>query len=114
MRPLALAAALLLAAPAQAAILAGDEIAALVVGRTVEGGMTDSGPYAEFYEPGGAIRGDGYAGAWTIEGDEMCLAYGAEPATCFGVGFQGDVVEWVRGGEVVGDGRVVEGNPYGF
>jgi hypothetical protein len=112
---LAAAAALALAAPLRAAdALSGAEIRALVEGRTVEGSMTDTGRYAEFYAPDGQIRGAGYTGAWTIEGDAMCFAYDGAEKTCWQVGRAGDEVVWLREGRVLGTGALREGNPNGF
>lgn len=108
--------ALVLAASAWAQTpepLAGSEIEALVSGNTVEGSMLSSGPYAEFYEEGGTIRGEGYTGAWSIEADSMCFDYGEGP-DCWQVGQEGDEVLWIQDGEVGGTGRIVPGNPNAF
>lgn len=94
--------------------LPGAEIAALVSGHTVQGSMTSSGPYAEFYDADGTIRGDGYTGAWTVEGDAMCFRYGEDPATCFRVAAEGEAVTWFLDGEAQGTGTLVEGNLNGF
>ena len=103
---------MLLAAPllAQEAV-PGADIAALIGGMTVQGSMSDTGAYAEFYDADGTIRGDGYTGTWTVEGDAMCFRYGEDPATCYEVAVEGEEVAWLSDGEVRGDGTLVEGNP---
>jgi hypothetical protein len=112
---LALAAALLLAAPAAAQDLAtGDAIKAAISGNTVQGSMTSSGAYTEFYEASGTIKGSGYTGAWTVEGDTMCFKYGEDPATCWNVRIAGDQVTWINGGVEEGTGTILPGNPNNF
>ena len=104
-----------LATPALAQDLAsGDAIRAAVAGNTVQGSMLDSGAYTEFYAADGTIHGDGYAGAWTVNGDAMCFAYGEEPATCWQVRLSDDQVAWVQDGAERGTGTIVSGNPNGF
>lgn len=94
--------------------LTGEEIRATVSGKTVEGTMTDTGRYAEFYDADGTIRGKDYTGAWSIEGDTMCFKYGDDPADCWEVGKAGDEVLWIKDGAVLGTGAVREGNPNQF
>lgn len=104
-----------LAAPALAQDLASTEaIRAAVAGNTVQGSMLDSGAYAEFYAADGTIRGDGYVGAWTVDGDAMCFAYGEDPATCWQVRLSGNQVTWVQDGAEGGTGTIVSGNPNSF
>ena len=104
--------ALCLATPALADTHAtGDQITAAIAGNTVQGSMTTSGAYTEFYAADGAIRGKDYAGSWTVEGDKMCFAYGADPATCFGVRIAGDQVIWVGATGDEGTGTILPGNP---
>lgn len=105
----------LLAPPALAQeAVPGTEIAALVGGNTVQGSMGDTGAYTEFYDADGTIRGDGYTGTWTVEGDAMCFRYGEEPATCFQVAVDGQEVAWLSDSEVLGTGTLIEGNPNGY
>lgn len=104
--------AMLPAAFAHAGNLAtGEQIRAAITGNTVQGSMIDSGAYTEFYAAEGMIKGDGYTGAWTVEGDEMCFQYGDDPASCWGVRLTGDEVAWVKDGAVDGTGTIVAGNP---
>lgn len=107
--------AILAAAPAFAeAPLAGDAIRAAIGGNTVQGSMSDGAAYTEFYAADGVIKGADYAGAWTIEGDRMCFAYGTDPATCFGVALAGDQVTWLGDAGPVGTGTLVAGNPNAY
>ena len=109
--------ALVLAAlggPVLAQDLSGAEIAAAIVGKTILGDMLDGEGYAEFYEADGTIRGDGYTGVWTVEGDTLCFAYGGEPAGCFGLRLDGASVAWIVDGEVTGTGTIVDGNVNGW
>jgi hypothetical protein len=104
--------ALCLATPAHADTAAtGDQIRAAIAGNTVQGSMTASGAYTEFYAADGAIKGKDYAGTWTVEGDKMCFNYGADPATCFGVRIAGDQVTWVGATGDEGTGTILPGNP---
>ena len=106
----------LLATPALAQELAaGDVIRSAVSGNTVQGSMTSSGVYTEFYADDGAIKGQGYTGIWRIEGDTMCFTYGDTPATCLGARVDGDQITWVENGtDDIGTGAIVVGNPNGF
>lgn len=107
-------ASLLLALPAFAQDLAtGDAIKAAIAGKTVQGSMIASGAYTEFYAEDGTIKGDGYSGKWTVEGDAMCFDYG-EGASCWGVRLSGDQVAWIKDGKEDGTGTLVAGNPNNF
>ena len=102
-------------APAWAQDLASaDAIRAAVSDHTVVGSMADSGAYTEFYAADGTIRGDGYTGTWTVEGDAMCFDYGEDPATCWQVRLSGEQVAWVQDGAERGTGTIIVGNPNGF
>jgi hypothetical protein len=103
-----------LTAPAFAETLAtGAEITAAISGNTVQGSMTASGAYTEFYAADGAIKGQGYTGTWTVEGDTMCFDYG-EGKDCWGVRIDGEAVTWVQDGADGGTGTIVAGNPNSF
>jgi hypothetical protein len=91
----------------------GDQIRAAIAGNTVQGSMTTSGAYTEFYAADGTIKGADYAGTWTIDGDQMCFAYGEAP-TCFGVRLAGDQVTWVGATGDEGTGTILSGNPNGW
>ena len=109
------ATAILFAAPAFAQTFAtGDAIRAAISGNTVQGSMTASGGYTEFYSADGTIKGKDYAGRWTIDGDSMCFAYGTDPATCWNVRIAGDQVTWVSGDTEEGTGTILAGNPNNF
>lgn len=111
MRRLAFALCLAASPVAAQAPLTGPDIVALVSGNTVTGTMLASGGYTEFYAPDGTIRGKDYTGAWTVEGDTMCFAYGADPKTCLGVAVVGTEIRWLADGAVTGTGMLVPGNP---
>ena len=115
MRTLPLLSAVLFALPAFAQDLAtGEAIKAAVSGNTIQGSMTSSGPYAEFYAEDGTIKGDGYTAAWSIDGDTMCFTYeGAEP-DCWGVRINADQVVWIKDGAEGGTGTIVAGNVNNF
>ncbi len=105
----------LLASPALAQDAAtGEAIRAAIGGNTVQGSMSASGAYTEFYEASGVIKGDGYVGAWTIEGDSMCFKYGDDPATCWSVRLSGDQVTWINGDVEEGTGTILLGNPNSY
>ncbi len=92
----------------------GSGIAALIGGNTVQGSMGGTEAYTEFYDAEGTIRGDGYTGTWTVEGDAMCFQYGEDPATCYQVSVKDQEVEWLSDGEVQGTGTLMAGNPNGY
>ena len=105
---------LALTVPVLAETLAtGAEINAAISGNTVQGSMTTSGAYTEFYATDGAIKGEGYTGTWTVEGDTMCFDYG-EGKDCWGVRIDGEAVTWVQDGADGGTGTIVAGNPNAF
>ena len=105
----------LAAAPAFAQDLAtGDQIKAALSGNTVIGSMVASGAYTEFYAEDGKIRAADYAGAWSVQGDTMCFAYGDGAPVCWGVRLSGDQVTWVSGAADEGTGTILPGNPNGW
>jgi hypothetical protein len=89
------------------------EIGAAITGNTVQGSMSASGAYTEFYAADGTIKAQGYAGTWTVEGDAMCFDYG-EGKDCWGVRIDGEAVTWVKDGVDGGTGTIVTGNPNNF
>jgi hypothetical protein len=101
-------------AASAAEMLTDEQIRALVAGNTVQGAMVATGPYAEFYQADGKIKGKDYTGAWSIDGDKMCFQYGSDPKSCWQVGRDGDAVQWIKDGKVDGTGTVVKGNPNNF
>jgi hypothetical protein len=109
---LAISLVLPLAAAAQE-LATGAEISAAIAGNTVQGSMTALGAYTEFYAADGAIKGQGYGGTWTVEGDAMCFDYG-EGKDCWNVRIEGEAVTWVQGGADGGTGTIVAGNPNNF
>ncbi len=92
----------------------GKQVMAAVSGNTVEGGMTETGAYSEYYAPDGTIKADGYSGIWAIQGNTMCFSYDGEPLDCIGVRIKGDAVTWVEEGKDSGTGKILKGNPYKF
>jgi hypothetical protein len=87
----------------------GAEIATAISGNTVQGSMTASGAYTEFYAADGTIKGADYAGTWTVEGDTMCFSYGEAP-DCWNARIDGEMVTWVQNGVDGGTGTIVAGN----
>lgn len=103
-----------LAGPVHAETLAAShQIVAAIAGNTVQGSMSASGAYTEFYAADGTIKGDGYTGKWMIEGDGMCFFYG-ENWDCWGVRLDGSSVTWVKDGKDGGTGTIVAGNPNNY
>ena len=102
---------LMLSAPVFAGNFAiGAEISAAISGNTVQGSMSESGAYTEFYAADGTIKGADYSGKWTVEGDKMCFSYDDAP-DCWNVRINGNSVTWVQDGEDGGTGTIVTGNP---
>lgn len=92
----------------------GAAITAAIGGNTVEGNMDSSGAYAEFYETGGVIKGDGYTGKWSVDGDTMCFEYEGTPKDCWSVEIDGDQVRWLKDGKSGGTGTIHAGNSKNF
>ena len=112
---LALALTFATAMPAAAETLAtGAEIKAAVSGNTVQGAMTGSDTYTEFYAEDGTIKGKDYAGKWTIDGDKMCFTYDTPDAECWGASIKGDMITWMKDGKDDGTGTILKGNPNTF
>ena len=91
----------------------GAEIMAALSGNTVQGSMSATGAYTEFYAADGTIKGQGYTGTWTVEGDAMCFDYG-EGKDCWNVRIAGEAVTWIKDGAEGGTGTIVPGNPNGL
>lgn len=100
----------MLAFTAMADTASGNDIQRDIIGNTVQGSMVDSGAYAEFYQEDGTIVGKDYTGVWTIEGDQMCFQYGDDPASCWMAEINGDAVNWIQDGAVLGTGTILPGN----
>lgn len=105
---------LLMSATSPAFAATGEEIRAAISGNTVQGNMDSSGPYAEFYDASGTIKGKDYTGKWTVEGDAMCFEYEGSPKDCWSVEISGDQLHWIKGGSSQGTGTIVKGNANGF
>ncbi len=92
----------------------GDEIMKLLNGNTLMGagaGFT----FAEYYDPDGTIRGDGYAAKWKVEGDTGCMDYDGNGFKCWTMEIvEGPAHVWYLDGEVSAAAMVVEGNPKEF
>lgn len=92
----------------------GDQIKAAVSGNTIQGVMTDTGAYTEFYDADGTIRGKEYTGTWSTEGDSMCFAYEGSEKSCWQAAITGDQVQWLRDGKPAGGGTILTGNVNGY
>lgn len=90
----------------------GDDIRALLSGNTLQG-ASSYGPYAEYYDPDGALRGDGYDGKWKVEGDKACMDYG-EGFQCWDGVIKGNANIWILDGEAHAAGFMFPGNPKEF
>jgi hypothetical protein len=90
----------------------GDDIRAQVSGKTVQGSMLRDTfqKYSEFYMEDGTIKGDGYGGKWTIEGDTMCFAYGDTSSGCWAASIEGPAIIFFKDGKVDGVGVAKAGN----
>ena len=89
-------------------------IKAAIIGNTVNGNMSASGGYAEFYASNGQIKAADYEGTWSLQGDKMCFAYGEDPPGCWAVSIAGSSVTWLSDAGVEGTGSIVAGNPNGW
>lgn len=91
------------------------EIRDAVSNHTYQGSMSnpDSG-FAEYYDPDGSIRGDGYSGKWRAEDGMMCFQYGEKSEQCFEVTINGPSMVMHKDGKIDGNGMLIPGNPRGF
>ena len=107
----ALACVLIAGAAVAGSPLSGDGIKTMMSDVTVEGKMNDGMAYSEFYEADGKIRGKDYSGKWTVEGDSMCFVYSTAPdKMCYEIGDNGNGIDWMQKGKVLGTGTVTKGN----
>ena len=90
----------------------GEEIKALVSGSTIQGSMLvdEYQKYSEFYMADGTIKGDGYDGKWSIEGDTMCFEYGGNSSGCWAAKIEGPAIIWLKDGKVDGAAVAKTGN----
>lgn len=92
----------------------GQEISDAISGNTVQGSMEASGVYTEYYTADGMVRGADYTAQWMIEGDTMCWVYEGSEKDCWNASVDGDQIGWVQGGETLGTGTILPGNPNNF
>lgn len=92
----------------------GDQITATITGNTVQGSMTASGSYTEYYSADGTVHGPGYKAKWSVEGDTMCWVYDGSPKECWNAALSDDQVSWIKDGKTEGDGTILPGNPNNF
>lgn len=109
------AASVLMVGSAYSADLAtGEQISDAISGNTVQGSMEASGVYTEYYSADGVVRGADYTATWMIEGDMMCWLYEGSEKDCWNASIDGDQIGWVQGGETLGNGTILSGNPNNF
>ncbi len=93
----------------------GAEIIAAISGNTVQGGMSASGAYIEFYAKDGSIKAADYSGEWSVKGDTMCFIYeGESEVDCWNARIKGTAITWVQDGVDGGSGTIQPGNPNGY
>lgn len=90
--------------------LKNDALRAVLSDQTIQGSMTKTGPYSEYYQPDGTIKGESYTGKWRVDGDKACFTYDKPPETCWTLAGEGDKVQWMQDGQVLGTGTVHAGN----
>lgn len=94
--------------------LTGDQIRSTLIGNTIAGQIM-GGEYSEYYQADGVIRGRDYLGAWTIEGDTLCVEYEGLEKSCYALELDGTSVKWLTpDGTLVGDGTLTPGNPNNY
>ena len=126
MRPLSLAAAILLgaAAPAAAERLGPDQLREEIAGNTLSGFNTSGVVFSEYHAPDGRVFGhnNGVAvvdGCWAIKGDAVCYYYnGQKPlpvAFCWHYDRAGPDGYKLTSADnrVTGAARLAQGNPRG-
>jgi hypothetical protein len=90
----------------------GEDIRASVSGKTIQGSMLRDTfqKWSEFYMEDGTIKGDGYDGKWSIEGDTMCFEYGGASSGCWAASIEGPAIIFFKDGKVDGAGVAKSGN----
>ncbi len=99
-----------------AELLTADEINVLLQCNGITGAMEGKGTFTEYYLKDGTItgtdaKGNKYVGTWFVKGDAMCVQYASEPGTCWQVGSEGDQIQLMTDGKVIGTGTIIPGNP---
>lgn len=110
----ALAVAVLSTAALAYEMLDGDQIRSAVSGNTVEGTMTDQGPYSEYFDPDGTLRAKSYSGTWSIKDNAICIDITGGSSGCWNVGVAEGTLHWFFDGEVLGTGTATPGNTHGY
>ncbi|WP_299849218.1 hypothetical protein [uncultured Roseovarius sp.] len=90
----------------------GDEIRTYLSGNTLQG-STGTDPFAEYYDPDGTIRGNGYTAKWKVEGDSGCMDYG-KGFDCWSAILSGEGSIWIKEGAADAAGMMRTGNPNNF
>ncbi|MEO1191579.1 MAG: hypothetical protein AAFY02_07475 [Pseudomonadota bacterium] len=86
-------------------------------GNTVVGSMDESGDYAEFFAPSGALYGTAAPASWYIDGNRVCFRYHPGPykrPDCVAAAIDGSSITWMDQGEPLGSGEILEGDPRGL
>lgn len=109
--------------------MTGEEVAKVVVGKTIEGQYRECGAgrndFREFYDEGGAIRGEEracrmagswskYQGQWEVKDGKFCVLLGSErPSGCFDYNVDKDGALMRYDAEGVADVKftIYDGNP---
>ncbi len=97
---------------ASAETATGEEIRTFISGNTLQG-ASSGGVFAEYYDPDGTLRGDGYSGTWKIEGDAGCMDYGQGYQCWTGI-IKGNANIWFLDGQAQAAGYLFPGNPNEF
>ncbi len=96
--------------------MTGADLAAAVSGKTIQGKMTTSGDYTEYYAPDGTVKGKGYTGTWRVnDNNQLCVKYSSNPdESCWHGRVENNNVTWYRDGREDGGGAIADGDAGGF
>lgn len=94
----------------------GEDLAAAISGKTIQGNMKTSGDYTEYYAPDGTLKGKDYTGKWRVnDQNQICISYGTEATeNCWHGKVQDNNVTWMRDGREDGGGSISAGDVGGF
>ncbi|MEM8650823.1 MAG: hypothetical protein AAGF54_09865 [Pseudomonadota bacterium] len=95
-------------------LASGEQLSKAISGNTVQGGMTDTGAYTEYYAADGVVHGPDYKAKWLIEDDKMCWIYEGSSKDCWDAAINGDQISWIKDGKTLGTGAIFPGNPNNF
>ncbi len=101
-------------AGAEARMASSTELSEAIVGNTLQGALQGEAQFSEYYTVDGDVRGDGYVGTWSVEGDHLCHQIMPNPKSCWQLEITGSDVKIFKDGKHRGGATILSGNPLGL